>query len=433
LLGFSHARYFLAAPENRGKIGSSPDPESQETCTMRFVLVAAAFLFSSLSGGAAESTKGTLSTGEIAEGWISLFDGESSFGWQIQGEASVEKGVLHLGGAKATKAVFTTAFGDYDLHMSYRALAKDTNKEVTLFWHQKPNGSFAVLPQGATADEQVSWGQFRLRVQPATHAWRAQLGGRKNGANAFVGSKDVGPSTLTLFVPEGHRLALRDVRLKPAGLKSVFNGKDLGGWKEFPNRKSRFSVTKEGWLSLQDGPGDLQTTDKWGDFALQIQCFCNGDFLNSGVFFRCQPDKYQQGYEAQIHNKFSAKPEKEYTLEEYDPKTHKLLGKKRVKYRAADYGTGAIYRRQPARRQAAKDKEWFTMTVLAHGRHMAVWVNGIQVTDWTDNRPVSDNARDGCRLDAGPISLQGHDKTTDLRFRNIRIAELPKDVKNTTK
>jgi hypothetical protein len=26
---------------------------------------------------------------------------------------------------------------------------------------------------------------------------------------------------------------------------------------------------------------------------------------------------------------------------------------------------------------------------------------------------------------AGPVSLQGHDKTTDLSFRAIRIAELP--------
>ena len=36
-----------------------------------------------------------------------------------------------------------------------------------------------------------------------------------------------------------------------------------------------------------------------------------------------------------------------------------------------------------------------------------------------------DNARNGCRLEKGPISLQGHDPTTDLSFRNLRIAELP--------
>jgi hypothetical protein len=79
----------------------------------------------------------------------------------------------------------------------------------------------------------------------------------------------------------------------------------------------------------------------------------------------------------------------------------------------------------PARRQAAKDGEWFTMTVAAHGRHIATWVNGVPVVDWTDNRPPNDNPRNGCRLEKGPISLQGHDPTTDIDFRNLRLVELP--------
>ena len=66
------------------------------------------------------------------------------------------------------------------------------------------------------------------------------------------------------------------------------------------------------------------------------------------------------------------------------------------------------------------------MTVAAAGRHLATWVNGVQVVDWTDNRPLVNNARNGCRLEKGPISFQGHDPTTDLNFRNIRIGELAK-------
>jgi hypothetical protein len=66
------------------------------------------------------------------------------------------------------------------------------------------------------------------------------------------------------------------------------------------------------------------------------------------------------------------------------------------------------------------------MTVVADGRHIATWVNGVQTVDWTDNRPPKDNARNGCRLEKGAISLQGHDPTTDIDFRNLRIAELPK-------
>ena len=69
------------------------------------------------------------------------------------------------------------------------------------------------------------------------------------------------------------------------------------------------------------------------------------------------------------------------------------------------------------------------MTVVAQGRHLATWVNGVQVTDWDDHRPLNDNARNGCCLNAGPISIQGHDPTTDLSFRNFRIAELPAPTK----
>jgi len=62
--------------------------------------------------------------------------------------------------------------------------------------------------------------------------------------------------------------------------------------------------------------------------------------------------------------------------------------------------------------------------VVAKGNHLATWVNGVQVVDWIDNRKLADNARNGCKLEKGPISLQGHDPTTDLAFRNIRLVDL---------
>jgi hypothetical protein len=42
-----------------------------------------------------------------------------------------------------------------------------------------------------------------------------------------------------------------------------------------------------------------------------------------------------------------------------------------------------------------------------------------------DERKPNANPRNGKRLEAGHISLQGHDKTTDILFRNLRLAELP--------
>jgi hypothetical protein len=92
----------------------------------------------------------------------------------------------------------------------------------------------------------------------------------------------------------------------------------------------------------------------------------------------------------------------------------------------ADGGTGGIYRRVPARKVVADDQKWFHMTLIASGPTFATFVNGYPVANWTDDRPKDPNPRKGLRLDAGHLSLQGHDPTTDILFRNLRVAEFPK-------
>ena len=86
---------------------------------------------------------------------------------------------------------------------------------------------------------------------------------------------------------------------------------------------SKFEVTKDGELSVKNGPGDLVTEKEFDDFVLQFECKTLGKALNSGIFFRCIPGQYQNGYEAQIQNAFKD-----------DDRTKPL-----------DFGTGAIYRR----------------------------------------------------------------------------------------
>jgi hypothetical protein len=74
----------------------------------------------------------------------------------------------------------------------------------------------------------------------------------------------------------------------------------------------------------------------------------------------------------------------------------------------------------------AKDLQWFHQTLIVNGPHMASWVNGYQVSDWTDERPAHENPRKGLRLEAGTIMIQGHDPTTNISFRNLKSTELPK-------
>jgi hypothetical protein len=380
------------------------------------------------AGRAADEPAGNaLSPREIADGWIQLFDGESTFGWTVPGNSkwTVVDGMLAPEGKGPATLVTTTEFSEFELKVSYTALP-DTKAQV-LLW-TGPQGpaegwtSRAIDLRG----EKGRWSELAVTAADTLFSQRIRTTGLGfSSGTASSGRLQGGPHRGHIALT-GSGVVFRSVKLRPFGEKPLFNGKDLSGWKEFPGRKSKFTVTPEGWLNVKDGPGDLQTEGQWADFVLQLDCISNGRRLNSGVFFRCRPGEYQQGYEAQVHNGFTDMQEKEYTIEEYDPQTHELKGKTKVKSAAIDYGTGAIYRRVPARRAVSKDGEWFTMTVVAHGRHIATWVNGVQQVDWTDNRPPKDNGRNGCRLEKGPISLQGHDPTTDLSFRNLRLAELPK-------
>jgi hypothetical protein len=77
----------------------------------------------------------------------------------------------------------------------------------------------------------------------------------------------------------------------------------------------------------------------------------------------------------------------------------------------------------------SNDNEWFTITLVADENRISTWVNGYQTVDWKDDRPKDENPRKGYRSEKGPVSLQGHDPSTDLVFRNIRISEMPVEKK----
>jgi hypothetical protein len=370
----------------------------------------------------------TLTPQEIAEGWLLLFDGTSTFGWTVDSKVQVKDGTLALGAGGPSSIATTTTFSFYTLRVEFRTPPDDAaimlNGQRWKFanWHDGRWEQF-VDANGWIASQ---W-TLRPGMGDLSHGLGGSYGTGAKAGRFGAGSNLTGDSGPIAFTAPGDKpLSLRSIKVKPLTLQSIFNGKDLTGWKVHPGRNSTFSVTPEGWLNVKDGPGDLQSEGQWSNFMLQIECLSHGKHLNSGIFYRCRPNEYQQGYEAQIRNQFTDEPKQEYTIEEYDPTTHRLVNQRRIKSPAVDYGTGAIYRRMPARRQMSKDGEWFTMSVSARERHFAVWVNGVQVTDWSDNRPDADNARKGYYSARGPISIQGHDPTTNLSFRNLRIAELPR-------
>ena len=389
------------------------------------------------AGEKGKSPPPRLTPQELSDRWILLFDGETPYGWASEIEENnerrrvqlkVDKDALVIGSLKnkgIQRAFLPVSLDHFELKIEYRIETKgEVNAALVLMRGTLPASKHEFSRTDNTLD---SWAELILKVKYNPNKKRQEyeeIG--QVGAKQILGSGATqiieGSPALHVETGLGTRLLIRNLKIRPMQTQSLFNGKDLTGWREYPGKKSKFTVNERGELDLQDGPGDLQTTQIFGDFILQLECKSRGKHLNSGVFFRCLPKEYQQGYEAQIRNEFTKEATQEYTLDDYFE--GKFLGKMKVKSPAVDYGTGAIYRRMPARMGLAKDGEWFHMTIFAQGRNLATWINGVQVVRWTDHRLPSDNARNGYRAEPGSISLQGHDPTTNFGFRNFRLAEI---------
>lgn len=362
----------------------------------------------------------TLSPKEIADGWLLLFDGESLFGWkdECKGDWHIQDGAIVVTNGEVGLLRTTTQFDNYILKVEFRSV-DGTNSGI--FLRTSPN------PQNPADD------CYELNIADSDNPFpTCSLVARKKAKGNFDSDgwqsyevTMVGPNVavkldgkLTLeytdpkplgrgFIGLQHnsgKAEFRNIKIKPLGLESIFNGKDLTGWKTYPEMDSEFTVTRDGDLNVKNGRGQLETEDTYGDFILQLECKTHAERLNSGIFFRCIPGDVMMGYESQIHNGF----------------------KEGDRTKPIDCGTGGIFRRVDARRVVSDDLTWFAKTIIAEGPHVSVWVNGFQVTDWTDTRKQDENPRKGLRVEPGTIMIQGHDPTTDISFRKLRISQLAK-------
>lgn len=223
----------------------------------------------------------------------------------------------------------------------------------------------------------------------------------KDGQTLTIKSEGKGPIVL------GDGVSVSRLVVQFDAMKSIMPGGDLKGWKRIdrattPEEKRPKWTMKNGIVEAVGGPGALEYPTLYGNVAIQVEARSRNRHTNGGLFFRSIPGDFMNGYEAQIHS----------ACVNGDPS------------KPAEYATGGIDDRQNARRLVSRDFEPFVMTVLADGPHIATWVNGYQVTDWTDTRKAAKNPRQGLRLEAGTIQLQAHDPATDLEFRAIRVVEL---------
>jgi enamine deaminase RidA (YjgF/YER057c/UK114 family) len=292
---------------------------------------------------------------DAADGWINLFDGETTFGWK---DARVENGVLS-GGELLTP-----------------------------------------LPRCAVRME---------FTKPGTEQVDFKVGGKtvstKSGMASIVEDMPGGKLEIDADV------AIKSLDIRPLELKPLWNGRDLTGWQPIGRQgvaktaEPQFHV-ENGALRVVGGPAALEYTgEKFANLVVQIDVRTRAVHSNGGLFLRAIPGQFMNGYEAQLHNR---------CLDGDAARTFK-------------YATGGLDDRRDARRLVSRDFETFRLTVIASGPHFATWVNGRQMTSWTDDRPPHENPRQGLRLEAGAIQIQAHDPATDYEVRQILTGaiELP--------
>ena len=298
--------------------------------------------------------------------------------WKI--DSSSEKPVLTATAANQPTIIRTTTqFGQFDVEIKY-ALSKGGKAALLL----------KTDPKGLRCLEIPIKDTESMDNLQSVSLTNEQINKTSKYGRGFIGVK----------LYQG-TIRIENIIVKPVLSQKLFNGKDLGNWKTHDVIDA--GVNENGELTVKNGNGSLESSLRYGDFNLSLDVYVNGEGLNSGVFFRCIPGEKMNGYECQVHFGF--------------------LDGDRTK--PQDCGTGGIFRRVDARKVIGNDKEWVNVYINAVGNHFAVWVNGEQVSDWTDTRKPDPNPRRGLRLDLGTIQLQGHDATSNFKFRNIVIEEIP--------
>lgn len=186
------------------------------------------------------------------------------------------------------------------------------------------------------------------------------------------------------------------------GWTSLFNGKDLTGWKV---------VNPASW-SVQDGAivangtaghvfydGEFRN-HMFRNFELKVDVKAKAS-SNGGVYVLTEYQESgfpKKGFEIQVNNTYMKDPVK----------------------------TGSLYHVQDVTEAPAKDDEWFTEHIIVRGNNITVKVNDRPLVDWTQPADWNGGREGAGRVISGPgtIALQAHDPGSTVYYRNIRIKPL---------
>ena len=189
---------------------------------------------------------------------------------------------------------------------------------------------------------------------------------------------------------------------KSGDWESLFNGKDLTGWKQL-NGQAKYEVVNGEIVgtTVADTPNSFLTTEKnYGDFVLELELLV-ANHMNSGIQFRSESTpEYNNG---RVHG---------YQCE-VDPSGRAWSG---GIYDEARRGWLYPCTYNPEGGKAFKIGEWNKYRIECIGSSIRTWVNGVPVAHLIDDMTSE-----------GFICLQVHSIGKDgvpgsqIRWRNIRI------------
>lgn len=194
--------------------------------------------------------------------------------------------------------------------------------------------------------------------------------------------------------------------------KSLFNGKDLTGWKHVGGG-SRF--VENGLLASKGGMGLLYWTGgKLGNCQIKVVYKMQKFNSNAGIFVKVPVEPKEEwmpvfyGYEVQIDNHPETSGEDEYHI------------------------SGTLYAfTKPKSKPGKPGPEWNTMLITLDGPRTIVYLNDELVTDYREGEPVPARKFDfepypGRRPDSGYFGLQNHGDDDVVYFKEVSVRPLKK-------
>ena len=178
--------------------------------------------------------------------------------------------------------------------------------------------------------------------------------------------------------------------------ESLFNGKDLSGWRKVGNEQWEVVDGAIFGQGITKEYGYLATEKSYRDFHLSLQFKCEADG-NSGVY---------------IHTAFEGD-------------TPRIIAGRQIEIdRGLNRHTGGIYGDgrgwiawpSPQYETVIRPYDWNDMLIQVEGNHYVVHLNGIRVLDFTYPSPMAEE---------GVIALQLHSGGEGrMRFKDIFVRDL---------